>query len=169
MKKRISRFLFLAAAVLAFPFSASAICPVCTVTVCIGIGLSRWLGIDDTVSGLWVGGLIVSLSFWTILWLNKKNIHFPGRNFVVLALFYLLTFLPLCQLGIFGHPQNKIWGIDKLLVGIVLGSFVFLTGIFFHFWLKKKNNEKSFFAYQKVVLPVAGLIFGSLLFYLLTK
>jgi len=32
-----------------------AVCPVCTVAAGAGVGLSRWLGIDDIIIGLWVG------------------------------------------------------------------------------------------------------------------
>ena len=38
-----------------FAIPAKAICPVCTVAVGAGIGLSRWLGIDDSITGLWIG------------------------------------------------------------------------------------------------------------------
>ncbi|KKU63742.1 MAG: hypothetical protein UX88_C0023G0019 [Candidatus Woesebacteria bacterium GW2011_GWC2_47_16] len=56
------------------PKTALAVCPVCTVAVGAGLGVSRWLGIDDSVSGIWVGGLVVSLSFWFADWLTKKNL-----------------------------------------------------------------------------------------------
>ena len=39
---------------------ALALCPVCAIAVGAGIGVSRWLGVDDTITGVWVGGLIVS-------------------------------------------------------------------------------------------------------------
>ena len=53
-----------------------AVCPVCTVAVGAGVGLSRWLGVDDLITGTWIGGLLVSMIWWTIDWLNKKNIRF---------------------------------------------------------------------------------------------
>jgi len=49
-----------------------AVCPLCTVAVGAGVGLSRWLGIDDVITGLWIGGLIVSLIAWSENWLDKK-------------------------------------------------------------------------------------------------
>ncbi len=51
--------------------------------VAAGIGLSRWLGIDDTITGLWIGGLIISLAIWTINWIIKKNIYFKGRKIII--------------------------------------------------------------------------------------
>ena len=52
--------------------SSYAICPICTLAVGAGVGLSRWLGVDDTVTGLWIGGLTVSMILWTIFWADKK-------------------------------------------------------------------------------------------------
>ena len=40
-----------------------AICPLCTFAVGAGIGLTQYLGIDDVITGLWIGGFIVSLVF----------------------------------------------------------------------------------------------------------
>src|SRR3990172_4136169 len=60
--------------------SALAVCPVCTVAVGAGLGISRALGIDDTVTSVWIGGLILSMSFWLIDWLKKKKTEFPISN-----------------------------------------------------------------------------------------
>src|SRR3972149_11759116 len=57
-----------------FTREAHAVCPVCTIAVGAGLGISRWLGIDDAVSGVWVGGIILSSSFWLLDWLVKKKI-----------------------------------------------------------------------------------------------
>ena len=71
MKETLISFLII---LLFLPFCAWAACPVCSVAVAGGVGFSRWLGIDDTISGIWLRGLIVSLSFWFLSWLDKKNI-----------------------------------------------------------------------------------------------
>ncbi len=151
--------------------SALAVCPVCTVAVCAGVGLSRWLGIDDLISGVWVGGLVVSLIFWTLDWLNKKKITLKLRWLVVSAVFYALVIIPLYFRDIIGHPANTFWGMDKLLFGIAAGSLVFLFSVWFHNFLKAKNQGKSYFPYQKVAVPILFSLIASLIFYfyLLTK
>ena len=55
---------------------AEAVCPLCTIAVAGGVGFSRWIGIDDTISGLWIGALTLSMALWNINWFDKKKIHF---------------------------------------------------------------------------------------------
>lgn len=146
---------------------ALAVCPICTVAVGAGVGFSRWLGIDDVISGLWIGGLTVSMIAWTIDWLDRKNIHFRGRKISIALLYYLLLVPPLYWADIMGHPLNTLWGIDRLLLGILLGSGVFLLAVLGYDWLKKNNGNKSHFPFQKVAMPVASLLLVSLVFYFL--
>ncbi len=148
-----------------FVIPAKAVCPVCTVAIGVGVGLCRWLGIDDVLSGIWIGGLIVSMIGWTLSWLEKKQIHFRLRWLIVSAIFYLLIILPLYFTGIIGHPFNKFWGIDKLWLGIVFGSIAFLLSIGFNAFLKKKNQGKVFFPFQKIVLPILLLVITTLIFH----
>ena len=147
-------------------------CPVCTIAVGAGLGLSRYLGIDDLVAGVWLGGFLTSFSLMSANWLYKKDffkkIKKSYLNFGSFFLYFLLTFIPLHFAGITGHPFNKIAGIDKLLVGSSIGVLVFLTSLF----LDKKAREKfgkQFFNYQKVVFPVALLAIVSLIFYFITR
>lgn len=149
-----------------------AICPVCTIAVGAGLGLSRYLGIDDLVTGVWLGGFLTSFSLMSANWLSKKDyfkkIKKNYLNFASFALYFLLTFIPLHFAGITGHPYNKIIGIDKLLVGSFVGTLFFLASIY----LDKKAREKfgkQFFNYQKVVFPVVLLAIVSLIFYLITR
>ncbi len=150
-------------------FQAKAVCPVCTVAVGAGVGFSRWLGIDDTVSGLWIGGLTVSMIIWTINWLKKKNINFKWRAGLIFAGYYLLIVVPLYFTGIIGHPFNRLWGIDKIILGVAFGSVFFYLGDILYDYLKKKNGGHAHFPFEKVVMPIAPLILLSALFYFLTK
>ncbi|MCL5433318.1 MAG: hypothetical protein M1524_04370 [Patescibacteria group bacterium] len=152
-----------------FPIKTYAFCPVCAVAVGAGVGLSRWLGIDDTVTGLWIGALTVSLIMWTINWLDQKKIKFIGRKIITTVTYYLLIVVPLFYTGIMGHPLNKLWGIDRLLIGIIVGSVAFLASVLLYEVLKKRNNGHSYFPSQKIVMPIGTLIILSLIFYFLTK
>lgn len=150
------------------PVLAKAVCPVCTVAVVAGLGLSRWLGVDDTVSGVWIGGVILSTSFWFASWLKKKNITFPYLTVISAAIIYALVLLPLQFAKIIGHPFNTLWGVDKLILGILIGSVVFLAAVF----ADRKVREikgKQLFNFQRVVFPVGALAIMSLVFYFVTR
>ena len=143
--------------------TASAVCPVCVVAVGAGLGLSRWLGVDDIISSLWIGALLVAISWWTVVWLRQKNWGFKYDNIVVPAAYYALTLVPLYFSDIVGHPLNKIFGIDKIVFGAAAGSIIFLLSYWLHNFLKTKNQGKSFFPYQKVAIPVVILLVISLI------
>lgn len=145
--------------------SALAVCPVCTVAVGAGLGLAEYLGIDDSISGLWIGALIVSMSLWTINWLDKKNFKFKGRKILIFLGYYIIVILPLWLKGKIGHPYHQICGIDKLLFGIILGSVLFALAVPLHAYLRKRNGGKSFFQGQKIAIPVALLLIASLVLY----
>lgn len=183
MRKAISRqlsvvrllilFLFLLVAITYHLEPVFAVCPVCTVAVGAGLGLARYVGVDDIVSGIWVGGLILSSSFWLSDWLKKRKFHFlqPITSHLTLLssiLMYLTVFFPLWIGKTIGHPFNTIYGIDKLIFGTILGSVAFLLAVF---WDKKvrKIYGHQFFVYQKMVFPVGFLVILSLIAYLLTK
>lgn len=161
---------FLLSVLYALPSTAHAICPVCTVAVVAGLGLSRYLGIDDAISGLWIGGLILSSAFWMADWLHKRGLKIKIQvlNFIFAVVFYAVTLLPLFFTGVIGHPFNTVYGIDRLVFGIVVGSILFLLALRLDKTARKLYG-KQFFVYQKVVFPVSALIILSLIFYVALK
>jgi hypothetical protein len=50
--KKIFKILSSMSILTLLPFMAKAVCPVCTIAIASGVGLCRYLGIDDLVSGL---------------------------------------------------------------------------------------------------------------------
>jgi uncharacterized membrane protein YidH (DUF202 family) len=152
-----------------FAQTASAvICPVCVVGVSAGLGLARWLKIDDTITGLWIGGLTVALIILTIDWLKKKNIKFPGMEILVAALYYIMVIWPLRSIEVIGNEYHTIWGVDKLILTIIIGSIAFFG---FEKWYRTMRAErgKSLFKYQKVVWAILPLIILSIVFFFLTR
>lgn len=150
-----------------FTKQALAVCPLCTVAVGAGIGASRWLGIDDSITGLWIGGLTVSLVSWTLEWFVKKDIRFRARTLITTLGYYALIVLPLYFMGLAGNPANAVGsiGIDKLILGVIIGSTGFYFGASWYFFLKKRNGGRAHFPFQKVVMPIAPLILASIIFY----
>ena len=147
------------------PLISQAVCPICAVTIAGGIGLSRWLKVDDLISGVWLGGLTLTFVFWSLAWLKKKNINFPLKEIIISFAFYSFIILSLYFGKFIGAPYNKLWGVDKLLLGIFLGSSAFGLGVATNYFLRKKNNGQGHFPFQKVIIPILFLLVTSLIFY----
>ncbi len=146
----------------------NAQCQICTLVVGAGVGLSRWLGIDDTISGVWVGGLMVSLVLGTVAWVERKGLSFAGAGLVTAAILYVSVLGPLYYFGVIGQCANKLWGMDKLVIGIVAGSVLFYLGTRWYQRIKRRRGH-AYFPFQKVVMPIAPLIIVSGIFYYLVK
>ncbi len=168
--KKIIAFLLVPSAYLLLPRTVHAVCPVCTVAVVGGLGLSRYFGIDDSITGIWVGGLMISLTLWTVNWINKKKFKIfqkshPAVPYILSTIFYILiTYPPLYWTRTIGHPYNKILGIDKLVFGSIVGAIAFLLGV----WADKKVRKvrgKQLLQFQRVIFPIASLIIFSLVLY----
>lgn len=153
-----------------FPAPADAVCPICTVAVAGGLGVSRYFGIDDSLVGIWAGGLVVSVSLWTADWLSKRKwkiLEKSNNNINTVSSFVfwvVLTYVPLYMTDVIGHPFNTILGIDKLVFGSILGFVAFVFGV----WADKKVRiikGKQLFVYQKVVFPVVSLILATVVLY----
>jgi len=168
--KRYLYFLLPAFALAALP--AKAVCPVCVVAVGAGLSLSEYLGIDDTIAGVWIGGLLVSVAAWTVSWFNKKNWNFGSRlwrNILTFVIYYVLTFWPLWAQGLVGSPANTLWGLDKILLGTAAGTIGFTIATLWYNNLKKRHGGHAYFPYQKVAMPFGALLLLSLAFYFATK
>lgn len=156
--------IFLVGLFFAIPVFAQPVCPVCVVAVAGGLGLSRWFGVDDIITSIWIGALLMALVLWTISWLRKKSWNFKFSDIVVFLVYYLFTYIPLYFAKIIGQGNNVL-GMDKVLFGSILGTLIFIFALLFNNYLKKKNNGKGYFPYQKVVVPFAILLLCSLIVY----
>jgi hypothetical protein len=163
----MKKIFLLVVTILGLPVVAFAqpVCPVCTVAVAGGVGLCRYLGIDDLISGTWVGALMVLMVMWILKWLNSKNIRFKFRRLLIVFLSYFFVIAPLYWSHVIGAANNKFLGIDKLVFGIIIGSLVFLAAYLFeNKFLRNRNQQKAYFPFQKVIVPVVFLIIASLIF-----
>ena len=149
--------------------TAQAVCPVCTFAVTTGVGLSRWLGVDDTISGLWIGGVIVSMILWTLSWMEAHAIHFKLKGLITTIAYYLLVCLPLYAAGMIDAPRNRLFGFDKLALGIIIGSLAFYAGAWSYERLRQMNKGRAYFPFQKVAMPVVPLLLLTPILYLVTK
>lgn len=138
-------------------------CPVCTVGVAAGLGLSRWLKVDDAISGLWIGALILALAIWFWRWLYQKKAQKPFSALLLLAVaFWLLTFLPFHYTGLLENCR-PLWGMNRLILSSIIGMLAAALGILLDKDIRAGKKGKVAFPYQKVVLPLTFLLLASLM------
>ncbi|MBN1324711.1 MAG: hypothetical protein JW974_00615 [Alphaproteobacteria bacterium] len=143
---------------------AQAVCPVCTVAVGAGLEGARLLGVDDVITGIWAGGLTLSMFFWTAGWLKKRGVNTAFWQIVVPFIsYYALLGCVYLMPGIdFG--ALTLWGIDKFLIGIIVGTIAFYFGARWYVRIKRDNNGHAKFAFQKVVVPTLFLMIATAIF-----
>jgi len=168
-KTKLLLFLVLTFLILTGCKAAYAVCPVCTVAVAGGLGISRWLGIDDFISAIWIGGLALSITVWGWNYLKKKGKLNSVTGFFMLFVVYLSILVPLYKLGYVGLANNTLWGIDKIILGTTAGTIIFWLGAFINSLLKKRNEGKVHFPLQRVAIPVGFLLIVSIGYYFYCK
>ena len=136
---------------------ANPACVVCTVAIGASLEIARKLGISDNVVGLWAGALLAVIGYWTILWFDKKNWHFKGRNFFLISLSVaMIGFVYMGQLNY--KPQVFLFlYIDSFLLTAIIGALTYICSQKFYQWMKQKNNGHAHFPFEKVVLPLIFL------------
>lgn len=164
----MKKLLFAFSAVVMGMSGASAVCPVCTVAVGAGLEGARLLGVDDVITGIWAGGLTLSLFFWTVGWLKKHGVtNFWWQIVVPFVTYYALLGLVYTMPDVvFG--ANTLWGIDKFLLGVLVGTISFYFGARWYVQIKRANGGHAKFAFQKVVVPLSLLSIATLIFWLIT-
>ncbi len=137
-------------------------CPICTVGLAAGVGLSRWLKVDDVISGLWIGALILALSIWTFNWLLKRREKKPFWVLLLCIVFwYLLTFVPFYYMGLLNTTCQKILGLNRLVFGGGLGIVAAAIALKIENFARKGAEKKRLFPFQKVIIPIVILLIVS--------
>ncbi len=164
-------------AIAVFPSSTFAfvplICDLCTVGVIAGLAVSRYFGIDDTVTGVWIGACLVALIAMTVAFLERKNIRYPLRNTSIALMYIGFMYASFWYMGVIGMYGNTLFGIksifaDKIVVSSIVGGLVLSASSLGYQAMKRRNNGHAYFPFQKVVMPIVFLILTSVVFYFVT-
>lgn len=160
--------------------SVLAHCPLCTAAAGVGIGAARWLGVDDSIVGLFLGAFIISMGLWFNNILKKRKVNLPFQGFLTVFASFLLTIIPLYLAGVIGNleivkslPELSmlglgVFGIDKLLFGTLAG--IIFVGLSFSFSdYIKKINGRVLFPYQGILFMIAALFILSGVFWAITR
>ena len=168
MKKILSPMLFAAIVAMAIMPVAMAVCPVCTVAVGAGLEGMRLLGVDDVITGIWAGALTLSLFMWTAGWLKKRGVTNVWLQIVVPFVVYYGLLAAVYALPGVEFGAATLWGIDKFLLGIIVGTIAFYVGARWYAKIKRDNGGHAKFAFQKVVVPLSMLVVVTVVFWLIT-
>ena len=160
-----------------FVTTAHAACPVCIVGVGGGLLIAEWLGVDDLLVAIWIMGLMCATSFWWAGWLNKKlskrrsadeaevaeAAEKVSGGKLLLTNGYLWSILMLLlTMSYFVWKEklgfNYLWGIDRLILGSIMGMAVFFLSQVIEKILRRRNKGKAYFPFQKVIIPISGLL-----------
>lgn len=149
---------------LAFPVSAQAHCPLCVAGAAAGVTLTRWIGVDDSITGVWIGALLGSISLWFYSWLLTKSERIRKWKFrsAVKPLVYILvlvsTLWSFYQFKLIIR-MSQLFGLDKLTFGMLAGSILF--------YAIDLIKIKHYFNYQRIVISLGLLSILSLIIYIL--
>lgn len=150
-----------------FISSVYAQCPVCVVTVGGGLFLAKKLGIDNLLTALWISGLNTAISFWFVSFVKKPKIL---KNPLIWTLImYVSTIAYFAGTKQMFGTHTTFLGVDKVLVGLLSGVLAWLLGISVDKLIRKYNNGKVLFFYQKVIVPLLFLIITTGIFAILIK
>ncbi|HJY98338.1 MAG TPA: hypothetical protein VJ227_01340 [Patescibacteria group bacterium] len=166
MKKFISFFLA-AGAFLLTPQVAFAHCPLCVAGAGAGLTLSRLVGIDDSITGLWLAAFLGAVSFLTYNRLSGKfkiKAFFLAKPALYVAIF-AATIWSFYKFNLVVR-MGTIYGIDKLTFGMVVGGVVFYLIDVVNDTIYKVAG-RSLFPYQRMVLSLGSILVLSVIDYFL--
>ncbi len=159
----------------------SAHCPLCTGAAVAGVGAARFLGVDDSIVGIFLGAFIISSALWFNKWLKKKKINFSGQEFLIVLITFLLFVIPFYSVGLITNfemvksmPEHHamlgmgVYGIDKLFFGIIVGTLAVWGSFSFSDYIKKKRG-KVLWPFQGISFMAIALGILTLIFWLLTR
>jgi len=143
------------------PTSVAAQCPVCIVTVGGGMLLAKKLGIDDLLVSIWISALNTAISFWVA---PKIKIKYLKNPYLLSFLLYFATLFYFYFTDQIGFSSNQVIGVDKIVFGQTIGLLVMFIANYLDGYVRRKNNNKVLFYYQKVIIPLSFLFIITLIF-----
>ncbi len=145
-------------------------CPLCTAAVGAAAISAKYYGLDASLIGLLIGAFGVSTGLW--IGLRVKKFFKFQFSFIVLASFLITAmpllyiksddiYFPLLLIGPTGSLLNKVYWIDKMLFGSIIGGLITLLAFWLHIQIKRING-KVIFPFQGVVITLIFLIMSGI-------
>ena len=164
MKKTAASLSLFSLFYLLFPRVALAHCPLCVAGAGVGLSLSRLLGIDDSITGVWLAAFLGAISFWSESLIKRRELRPKLRPFIYIAVF-AATIWSFYKFNLVIR-MSQLFGLDKLTFGMIVGGVAFyLIDAIDDYVIKRKG--KVFFPYQRIIVTLGGIFILSLGVYIL--
>ena len=169
MKKNKLFFLLFAIPLIIFlSKNVMAHCPLCVVGAGAAGAAAMWLGVNKVVVALFLGAFAMSMGMWFARIIKKKYI--PLQNFLIVALIFFTTVLPLMPLFkalgplyfSFIGDYGTTYVFNYSLAGSFFGGLIVLSAPSISKAITKKRNYKTF-PFQGTLLTLALLIIVGIL------
>jgi len=152
-------FLFLATR------TVSATCPLCVGATASMVATARFFGVNDLITGTFIGALIVSTAAWINRVLTKRN---KGRNYlpfqqIILVVFWLLAFTVIFFIA--GLIKFELF--NRLVIGMLMGVFIVPTAFIFNKFLRENNGRKNYMPFQHIFLTIVFLLIAVFAYYVI--
>ena len=141
-------------------------CPVCTVAVGAAAVSAKYYGLDTSIIGLLIGAFGISTGLWFGLKIKKQFFRYQLPVIVILSFVFTVVpllalnteyvYFPLLLFGAAGTALNKVYWLNKLLLGSIIGGFITLAAFRLHLFIKSARG-KGLFPFQGVVLTALFL------------
>ena len=153
---------------LALAQKSFAHCPLCVVATGSIVATTRVMGVDDAITGTFVGAFIISTALWSDKILSKKfKINVPFQPYLLSFAFIALTFLSFFAFvpAVAESEFVKIMGIERFSFGLVAGSIIILLSFEAHNLLRRNNGNRNHIPFQGIALPIIVLVLFDALMY----
>ncbi len=157
----MKKILFLLSILIPSSAWANPACAVCTVAMGAFLGVSRALGISDTATGVWIGGLLLMTYYFTIKFIEYKKWMF--KFYKIFWGIMTLLLVPVMYKFV-EYKYDTFFGIDAFLISMIFGAFAFWLSQFIYQKMKEKNGGHAHFPFEKVIMAIIFLLITSIIF-----
>ena len=151
---------------LIFPSAVYAHCPLCVAVAGAGLTLSRLLGVDDSITGVWLAAFLGATSLWLTNLIRKKYLSFKTE--IIYIVIFATTIFSFYRFGLVNEHNGLISNLPKLIFGMIVGGVVFYLVDVANALIRKKVG-RSLIAYQGVVVSLASMTLLSIFFFVLVN
>lgn len=150
---------------LMFPTPVGAHCPLCVAGAGIGLSLARVMGVDDSITGVWLAAFLGATSFYFTTFTLRK-IKFPFKKLTVYILIFASTLWSFYKFKLVDIHAGDVLGLHKLTFGMLSGAIMFYLVDIIDAYIIKKHG-KVYFPYQRMIVSLGGMLYLSMFNYIL--